>query len=443
MPTLKYYATIHRMQSSPPSPPAAADVRFDLDDLIPRGLSGWLSQATAGLRDRALLAAFWLMREFWPNPRIGRLVLVSRDADVREVLARSDTFGVPFGLEMTELAGGANFVLGLDGPQHDAQNATIRAVMLPGDAERIRLLSRRSSAALIRAADGRIDVMQGFLTRVAAETCCGYFGLVPEDFDAFADWTIAMSALLFADPFGSESTRRRALFAAARVRHVVDGAIAAQRGAPNPDTVLGRLLALRNSDPTLTEQTIRAIITGLVIGFIPTNSLAAGKILEALLDRPDAMREAVGRAERGDMKGLQEALIEAARLNPALAPGQWRYVNQTATIAQGTSRAREAPAASVLLVATMSALRDHRANPDPGAFRLGRPDGAADLVFGMSPHVCLGKFVALAQISELFAVLLAQKGLRPASGAAGRIAWAGPYPRHLTIEFQAGAPRAG
>jgi hypothetical protein len=56
--------------------------------------------------------------------------------------------------------------------------------------------------------------------------------------------------------------------------------------------------------------------------------------------------------------------------------------------------------------------------------------------------VCLGKYVALTQITEAFAALLAQKQLRPAAGAEGRIAWAGPYPRHLTMTFEAGAPPA-
>ena len=182
---------------------------------------------------------------------------------------------------------------------------------------------------------------------------------------------------------------------------------------------------------------------GLTIGFVPTNSLAAGKMLEALLDRPAAMRAAVAAAATRDRKALQDILVEAARLNPALSPGQWRYVKQDAVIAAGTPRQRATPANSVLLVSTMSALRDRRANPDPAAFRPGRASRAADLVFGVDTHVCLGKFVALTQITEAFAALLANEALRPSPGAAGRIAWAGPFPRHMTMDFGPAASSAG
>jgi cytochrome P450 len=244
-----------------------------------------------------------------------------------------------------------------------------------------------------------------------------------------------MSALLFADPLGSPTTRRLAIYGAARVRTVVDQAIAAHQASPSLDTIVGRLVARKNVDADLTDEKIRAIVMGLVIGFIPTNSLGAGKMLLALLDRPQAMREAVEQARRGDKKGLQAVLVEAARLNPALSPGQWRYADQPARIAEGTAHERSAPANTLLLVATMSALRDRRATPNPGAFQLGRPLRSTDLVFGYLSHKCVGEYVAMTQITETFALLLAQPRLRRCGGDAGRIAWAGPFPRHLEMEF--------
>jgi cytochrome P450 len=439
MPKFKYYEKIRQAQSARASGSAGDELPFDLDDLNSRGFVSRLSRSYSGVRDRLILMAFWILREFYPNPRIFGLIVVTRDSDVREVLERPQTFHVPFGLEMSELTGGGNFVLGMDGPEHDTQGKTIQAVMQAADIAAIQRLSRQSAETLITAAAGRIDVMQGLMTRVAAETCCGYFGLAVDDPDSFAEWTIAMSALLFADPLGSPTTRRLAIYGAARVRTVVDQAIAAHQASPSLDTIVGRLVARKNVDADLTDEKIRAIVMGLVIGFIPTNSLGAGKMLLALLDRPQAMREAVEQARRGDKKGLQAALVEAARLNPALSPGQWRYADQPARIAEGTAHERSAPANSLLLVATMSALRDRRATPNPGAFQLGRPFRSTDLVFGYLSHKCVGEYVAMTQITETFAILLAQPRLRRCGGDAGRIAWAGPFPRHLEMEFDAKA----
>jgi cytochrome P450 len=442
MPKFKYYEKIRRAQSALASASAGDEAPFDLDDLNSQGFVGWLSRSTSGLRDRLILAALWFFREFYPNPRFFRLIVVTRDSDIREVLQRPQTFHVPFGLEMSELTGGGNFVLGMDGAEHDTQSKTIQAVMLADDIAAIRRMSRQSAETLVTAAAGRIDVMQGLMTRVAVETCCGYFGLAVDEPDSFAEWTIAMSALIFADPFGKPTTRRLALYGAARVRTVVDQAIAANQTSPSPDTIVGRLVARKNVDADLTDEKIRAIVMGLVIGFIPTNSLGAGKMLQALLDRPQAMRDAVDQAQRGDAKGLRETLIEAARLNPALSPGQWRYANQPARIAAGSRHERAVPANAVLMVATMSALRDRRATPNPGAFQSGRPSQSTDLVFGYLSHKCVGEYVAMTQITETFATLLAQPRLRPCSGQAGRIVWAGPFPRHLEMQFDAKAAPA-
>ena len=54
-----------------------------------------------------------VLRAVWPRARCGRFVLLTRNADVREVLERQADFETPYGPEMTEFAGGANFILGM------------------------------------------------------------------------------------------------------------------------------------------------------------------------------------------------------------------------------------------------------------------------------------------------------------------------------------------
>lgn len=431
MPSLKYYDAIRKAQSDTASTPSAPITPFDLDELGP---DTTLRRWKTWIFSYVLRAALFVLRELWPNPKFGRLVIVTRESDVRAVLAQPSVFEVPYGLEMTELAGGTNFVLGLEGPEHDAQNAVIRAVMPRSDLDRITGLAAHFSKVLIEGSGGRIDVMKDLMTRVATETCCAYFGLRVDDPDAFAEWAMSISALLFADPFGDPATRRLALNGSAQIRAVIDRAIARAEQTPETDTVIGRLIAQRAAGAVTTGQ-IRAILVGLVTGFIPTNTLAGGKILEELLRRPRVLEDAIACARRDDLDGLQAILLEAARLNPALAPGQWRYAAQDGVIAPDTSRQRSVPKGSVLMVATMSALRDRRVFDAPGAFRPGRPNRSS-LMFGDGAHACLGMHVAIAQIAQVFRVLLAQPNVRRTADQWGAIGWVGPFPRRLDMEFE-------
>jgi hypothetical protein len=88
---------------------------------------------------------------------------VSRDKDVRHVLAHPEQFEVPFGREMKELAGDENFVLGLEGGEHDEQNSRIRTVLgeKSWQAQRCRELETDPDAKadhdLLRACLGRHD----------------------------------------------------------------------------------------------------------------------------------------------------------------------------------------------------------------------------------------------------------------------------------------------
>jgi Dyp-type peroxidase family len=323
------------------------------------------------------------------------------------------------------------------------------------DAKRVAELSNRYSKALIRNSNGRLDVLEDLITRVATETCRDYFGLQVDDPDAFAEWAMSISALLFADPFGNKATRRLALNGAARVRAAIDRSIATKKslfGSASEETVLGRLLHRQSSDQALTDARICAILVGLVTGFIPTNTLAAGKIMEELLRRPEVMRKAMelataarefqdrhsdAGASNSAKNALEKILLEAARLNPALAPGQWRYARKQAVIGSGTSGERRLPQGSVLMVATMSALRDSAGGiANPGHFDPERDPSSVELMFGSGIHWCLGEHLARAQITEVFMVLLSQTAVRVAGDKWGRMRWVGPFPRRLEMEFQ-------
>ena len=247
--TPKYYAAIEEAQRETRALPKYNLQPFNLDDLG----ADFLAPARVPFGGRYLLfpPVFLLLREFWPIATIGRFVIVTRASHVCDVLRRPDVFEVPYDREMSELAGGGHFVLGVEGERHRKQNTLIRSVLLPGDADQVRELSNRFARALIRTSGGRIDVMKDFITRVASETCIRYFGLQVDDPDAFAEWAMLISALLFADPCGNPATRQSGLQRLpARLRAVIDRSIADMKGVEQPDlnTVLGRLIKLHKKN---------------------------------------------------------------------------------------------------------------------------------------------------------------------------------------------------
>ena len=444
---LKYFAKIdayereERNDRDPrPLPP------FDINVL---GTGGLFSAAKRRFTRWFMLFAFWVLRAVWPVACIGRLVIVSRYDDVREVLAKPRHFKVPFGPEMRSLTGGADFLLGQDGLEHDAQLMSLEAVVLRSDTQGIIDNTRRLTELLLRNSGGRIDVMQDLLGRVFTETCSDYFGLDLDEPDAFADRTMAISALIFADPFGDAATRKLALNGAVRIRYLIDRAIDRAHAAPRPDTVIDRLVQYRRPDGTKIDKAqIRAMAIGTIIGLIPTNTLGAGKMIEEL-QRQGMLQSAIGaasaaeaartagdgdaaRRHRGELKKM---LVEASRLNPALFPGQFRHVPMATTVA-----GKPVPAGSVMVVGTMSALRDSRKFARPGAFEPGRELDPA-LMFGEGSHVCLGAHLAMEQITEICQILFSQPGIRLARDPDGWLAYVGPFPRRLDVVFQTMAQR--
>ena len=395
----------------------------------------------------ALPVIYAAARRFFPVFELAGVTHITRAAQVREVLGRATDFPTPFGPEMAELADGATFLLGLEGPAHDRQLALIRQVMDPADAPRFGEMSREFTAALLDNSAGRIDVIADLIKRVPAEICLRYFGLRCDDIDQFGDWTLALSAVLFGDPFGDPAIRALAINAARRLRFVIDDAVlraqqAQRQGllsrSERAGTVTERLVQLQATEQ-ITDAEIRAVVFGLVTGFIPTNTLGAARMLDVLLSRPAALAAATRAAQAGDPGAMRRIVLEAGRLSPALAPGQWRYC-QRGTAIDIDGRSHAIKAGTTLLVSTMSALRDprevkHAARFDPDRTGPGGQWQDPDLLFGTGTHQCLGKQLALEQITALFMELFARPGLRRAAGQAGRLQSAGPFPRRLVLEF--------
>ena len=410
---------------------------FDLGRLGAKTLGGRIA---GGIARKAFGPAYAVFRRFKPVASIGGMIHIARDEQVRDILGRPQDFPVPFGPEMRMLGEGATFMLGLDGAEHERFHRIMAKVLLRDDAEMMRVKSAAFSAALLEGHSGSIDVINGLIKRVPAEICVRYFGLDCQDTDSFADWTLAISAMLFGDPAGEAVTRELAMQGARKMSALIDDAIGRIRQHVLQDgdriedatTLVHRLLIVQQNEQ-LSDAEIRALLIGTASGFVPTNTLAAANMLAEIFDRPNAMKHAREAALQGDRDLMRKVLLEAGRLNPTLSPGQWRYCPDGAKIDVG-GKPRAIPPQSTLLVSTMSAMRDPRAWDDPAAFRIDRAQ-EPDLLFGHGPHFCIGKELAIAQISGVFGELFGQSNLRRARGKEGRLRYLGFFPRHWQLDY--------
>ena len=407
-----------------------------------------------GVAIKLFLGLCRIARKIWPNPRFRRLVIVTRDEDVREVLADNGTFIVPYTPEMIALAGGENSILGMDGSAHTEMGQLVASAMREIKTATgvsmeglIEAQSAEVANALLDNSGGRIDVMTDLVTRTLTESACTYFGLKVNDPVEFARWTMAFSWLLFGDPQGNPAVRNEAMNAAPRLGLVIDQAIvAAKVAAEEAEKPQGFIRAMvdmqiaqqkKPAEIQISDASIRATVIGLIVALIPTNTLAAGNMLEELLRwrRRPQWREAIRLAKANDDQALKNLLLEAGRLKPALSPGLWRYVEQEGTIAAhaGWWRRRKVHPDDVVLAIVPSALRDRKCYPDnPHKFKADRPQ-YPDLMFGHGPHYCIGDRLAMIQITQIFKALLARE---PELATRTRKAKSvGPFPVRLDMKF--------
>jgi cytochrome P450 len=409
---------------------------FKIEDMQTRGLR---SAIVKWLLNRP----YWwmgLLRTVLPivHIRCKRWAMVTRFEDVQEVLAHEQVFQVPFGPRMMKLMPGPKFLLAMqDGEEYRSQRSHImRAFQIEDISRTIAPRSAELAKQILAKCNGRIDAIEDLLMRVPTLLCSDYYGVRVPDATLFAQWTIAISAYMFGPPSDKPDKKLPTALAAANcIRPLIEESICnARRGADRSESIVARLVAMQEKGgghPS--DDMIRAELFGMLVGFIPTNTIASGNVLEMLLRRPDFMEPAREAALADDDEGLWRCLFETMRFRP-INPGPFRECAEDYTIADGSCRAKRIPKGTRLLVSTQSAMFDERAIFKPKKFLPDRPSHEY-MLFGYGLHWCIGAFLAKAQITQTLKPLLKKRGLRRARDDDGQLQTIGLIPTHLIVKF--------
>lgn len=420
-----------------------------------------------------LKLAFTLLRRVRPISIFGKLVVLTKMSDVREVLGRFDDFtlgeviepGMPWG----------PFLMTVDwNEQHARERGLLQSVVKREiDPQTIRKSVAEECRQRIAAAnDGRIDMVAELAEPAVIRIAADYFGVAPlkNDMRRMARATRNLAGIIMVNPpVGSKpwiDSREDMVALTEQLLEqiaVVKSAIDASRQSELPDNLLTRLTALLHAGGTpkwFDEDWIRRYLTGLVATGLATVVRGTSQTVDQLVARPDALMEAQrlgaalddaeaeqrlasGRSEIEQRSAAERVLksrealthyiYEALRFRPML-PLLVRDCPRETIIANGTRRVRIVPAGARILAAPLAAMFDPDAFPHPLRFDPQRPLESY-IHFGDGERRCFGRYVAEGALMEMVRALLRLPGLERASSSDGRIRYEGPAPYSFVLTF--------
>lgn len=385
----------------------------------------------AGLTStKVLRPVLGFFRKHIPVLVFGKKVLTTSHQAVTDVLARDTDFTISQinSPRIDRLDG--PFILGMDrSPEYDREEAALRRAVRPEDLEHVRSLVRANAAELIDAARPRlhIDVVNGYARLVAARTVADYFGTPGPDEPTLMRWM----RRTFQDVFLNIGNDKRVSGAAAQAGKELlayENALisALEQNPGDRDDIVTRLVRMEQG--WLDHNAVRRNLGGMIVGAVDTTSKFVTLAINQLLDRPKELGEAREAAIANDVERVRHYTYEAIRFDPHNA-FLLRYAPKETQLAGKTIKAN-----SAVLISVLSAMFDPDGFPDPQSFRI---DRERYLHFGEGLHTCFGLRINAVQIPELMAGLLRLPNLRREEGARGRIAWDGPFPEHLVLQFDA------
>jgi cytochrome P450 len=420
-----------------------------------------------------LKIVFTLLRAVQPILILGKVMIVTKARDVREVLERFDDFvlsdtiepGMPWG----------PFLMTVDWrEQHAREREMLQSAVEPAtDLTTIRTIAAdvcRSRINTLSSA-GRIDVVADLAEPVMVRVFADYFGVAPLERDERLMGRVMRDLagiIMVNPPVGSRAwtnSRDDMVGLTRQLKEQIETEKAAARQAVPlpPKTLLARLVR-RHEQPGpvwFDEDWIRRYLTGLVATGGATIVRGTAHAVDQLLARPDALRRArelsekLDRAERAALASpaaadaktnadsardtLRQWVYEALRFRPML-PLLVRDCPRDTIIANGTRRARLVPAGTRVIAPPLAAMFDAAAFPAPSEFRE-RPIESY-FHFGFGLRRCFGKYIADIVMIEVVRALSRLPGVARAAGSDGQVAYDGPAPCSLVVTFEPRNPGA-
>lgn len=324
----------------------------------------------------------------------GFLVLRARDVDLLmrdpRVQATETLYpkarGIPEGPLFDIFAHG---MLNANGAVHRRRRSPFTRTFAARIIEGLRSRIRAAAESLVQdwMPGEEIDLVARYSALIPAQTIAEILGLPRGDIPHFTHLAYEVSRVL-SFTFGPEDIPE--LEAAAVALHdYVQALLEARRSAPRDD-FLTRFLAEAEAAGELTPEEVIVQLVQMIIGGTDTTRVAGAMQVALLLQHPEQWA-----AVRGDPSLIPAAVAESLRYEPS--------VGSAGRVAREEIRldGYVVPAGSLILLSTLSALRDEAVYAHPDTFDTRRTDlPRLHPVFGGGAHRCIGEALARIELEE-------------------------------------------
>jgi len=382
------------------------------------------------------------LREHRPIFAMPTATLVTRFADVQEILARPTAFSVRLYQPRMDPSVGP-FMLARDGTEINRRDKSIMMAMLQlRDLPHIADIVTELADAALGQTSGTIEIISQLSRLVPIQLTGRYFGFPGPDTATMFRWSRATQFDMFHNtPLNDPQVHQDNVKAGAEMRQYLIGLLQQRREElktnPNLDDILSRLLrTVLPPELGFDDDRILTNTMGLLVGGVETTSAAVALAIDVLLSKLEQFTAAQGAAVAGNRDLLAQYVWEALRFNP-INPFVFRFCEADYELACGTDRRAPLKAGTVVLASTRSAMMDDGEVEYPEEFRLTRP-AYHYMHFGYGHHACLGEQVGTVEIPILVERLLRKRNLRRAPGDAGQLNMeGGPFPERFVLQFDA------
>lgn len=377
---------------------------------------------------------------FGKDAKIPNIFLVTRNADVMEVLNRHDVFSVAPYRGIMEATVGAPYMLARENHPANAEKPEMhRYVDGKKNAVKVRAIIAHLAEEAIKngAYKGELDLVKSVSRAVPLGMNEEYFGFNGPDRESLARWSRATQHAFFHDPFKDKEVMKKSVKAGREMRDYIRQTLIPQRtqelanGRPANDVVSQVLkLSSVHSAAGVSDERIVSNIIGLLVGSVETTSAAIAQSLEVIMKNQQVLDYAIRAAQNNDDDLIARITWEALRFNP-VNPWLGRYSESDYVLAKGTDHETLIPKGSLVLASTESAMWDDEVFPNPQEFRFDR-DPSKYLHLGELYHRCLGDDVALIMVPETVKQVLKLRGIRMKSPIDQQ---KGPFPEKFLVNF--------
>ncbi len=292
-------------------------------------------------------------------------------------------------------------MLTANGDVHTRRRSALSRTLANHVLEQFRQHCRRSAAALIDACydKGRLDLASDYAAKLPILALAGLLGIPDPDVPSFMQDVHAMNEFFRPNP--TADAVANAEMAALRLRNSLNNLLT-RAEADQPGSFLSQYLKLSEADE-LTRLEVLMQVVQLIIG--GTESVRTALIAQTvhLLSEPEQLK-----AVCADFTLVPNAIAEGLRFDPGIA-GVVRVSVQDIEIDGWIL-----PAGRLVLLSSISALRDERVFDRPHAFDIARSNlKLARLAFGGGAHKCVADVLGRAELEEGLSVLVERlPGLR-------------------------------